>query len=468
MSEPFPTPEDITTMLSATAQPTVWVHVSSLMKWDRPPVGILRVEQEYCRWLIDGDSPHKFGHIRFCESVPGQQQFVEVCRDRVRAKLQHSGAGSTGPRSVTSRLKTRVRSFLPYLPAPVVARLRNVRAWGQRVMAALVSPWNMVRRTQSAPIGTGDYWISLGLDWLYLDQPWFLEFKRQRELRTTSMCYDIIPLLYPQFVLQPPQGFATYLQRLSQYSDLVLCISRHTQRDYEHAVQQMALDVPPTHVITLGADILAAAGQVQAPPGFAQGGEARPYVLFVSTIERRKNHALLYHAWVRMRNDGFTPYRLVFVGRKGYGVGELLNDIALDPRTRDDIQILEHVSDDQLTWLYRHAAFTVYPSLYEGWGLPVVESLSHGKFCLAASGSSLPEAGGPWAEYLDPMDVVGWAQRLRHFMEHPEEIAARNGRIGILVRPTLWSETSEQIHQAMKLAGSLPVRRNPDTASRAV
>lgn len=451
----------IDSMLTTTAQPTVWVHVSSFMKWDRPPVGILRVEQEYCRWLVTSDSPNKYGHIRFCESVPGERRFVEVGLAQVRAKLESTGSGvPASGATVATRVNHRLRALLPYLPAPLVARLRDLRARAHRALAIAASPWRLARRAPSADIRTGDYWVSLGLDWLYLDQPWFHDFKHAMQLRTTSMCYDVIPLLFPQFVLQPPQGFGTYLARLTRYSDQVLCISQHTRRDYERAVGRMALALPPTHVVTLGADIPASADRAAAPAGFGGGAGAdeRPYVLYVSTIERRKNHALLYQAWARMREEGFQPHRLVFVGRKGYGVGELLNDIALDPRTRDDILILDHTSDAELLWLYRHAAFTVYPSLYEGWGLPVVESLCHGKFCLAATGSSLPEAGGQWAEYLDPLDVVGWTRRLRHYMENPAEILARNTLIDAQMRPVTWTQTCEQIHAAVKLAGSQPPR----------
>lgn len=460
--------DSISSLMTVSQAPTVWVHVSSLMKWDRPPVGILRVEQEYCRWLVESSSPVKFGRIRFCESVSGERRFTEVSLERVRAKLQATGSGatSTSP-TLIARFKHRIRSLLPYLPAPAVARLRKARTRILRAIAFSASPWRLIAPMPTAPIEVGDHWVSLGLDWLYLDQPWFHGFKKVMELRTTTMCYDVIPLLFPQFVLQPPQGFGTYLACLTEYSDMVLCISRHTQQDYERAVKKMALDVPPTRVVTLGADIPDSVGAAACPAGFGREGDDRPYVMFVSTIERRKNHALLYQAWARMRDEGFEPYRLIFVGRRGYGVGELLNDIALDPRTQRDIQILDHVTDAELLWLYRNAAFTVYPSLYEGWGLPVVESLCHGKFCLAATGSSLSEAGGDWAEYIDPLDVVGWARRLRYYMEHPDEIQLRNGHIGSQLRPTMWTDTCEQIHAAVRVAGSLPRRRPASAAAEA-
>jgi glycosyltransferase involved in cell wall biosynthesis len=164
-------------------------------------------------------------------------------------------------------------------------------------------------------------------------------------------------------------------------------------------------------------------------------------------VERRKNHEVLYRAWARMRDRGIVPYRLVFVGMPGWGVNELRNDIRLDPRVKDDIVMLDRVDDAALAWLYRHAAFTVFPSLYEGWGLPVVESLGWGKFCIASSAASLPEAGGDLVEYIDPWDLPRWVDRLAYFMQHPGEVKARSERIAREYRTMPWRETCEQIHR---------------------
>ncbi len=76
---------------------------------------------------------------------------------------------------------------------------------------------------------------------------------------------------------------------------------------------------------------------------------------------------------------------------------------------------MSDIKDEELSLLYEKSYFTVYPSWYEGWGLPVAESLAHGKFCLAANGTSLREAGGEFAEYLDPYDIPAWSERLLYY-----------------------------------------------------
>lgn len=120
-------------------------------------------------------------------------------------------------------------------------------------------------------------------------------------------------------------------------------------------------------------------------------------------------------------------------------------DLRLDPRILPYIRILNHVTDADLVHLYRNAYFTVYPSLYEGWGLPVAESLAYGKFCLASNSASIPEVGGNLIEYLDPWDVPKWAERLLWYIEHPTELVDAEQRIRTQFKPASWAECAKLI-----------------------
>ncbi len=447
-------------------RPAIWVHVSTLLNWTRPPVGIIRVEQEYCRWLLQHAETDGLA-LRFCEWDRAANTFVEAARERVQAKLAPPAAAQPPAAYQRAAWKTRVKNLLrkaiPLLPAPWVPRLRDtayrvlhhvlvararLRSWMARTRVAPDRPV-----ATPAPFGPGDRLVSLGLDWDYLDQKVLYQLKQRHGLRTTLICYDVIPALFPQLVVLPPGGFGAYLVDMAWCADEVLCISHHTRKDCEAVLSRLGAPVPPMHVIHLGSEVHASGEPARAPAGLAVGEGERPFVLFVSTIERRKNHEILYRAWTRLRDQGVVPHRLVFVGMQGWGVTDLLNDMRLDPRTQSDIVLLNHVSDAELDWLYRHAAFTVFPSLYEGWGLPLVESLARGKFCLASSAASLPEAGGPHAEYLDPWDLPAWVDRLGHYMAHPEEVEAHNERIRREFRAPSWADTARQIHQVALAAG---------------
>lgn len=457
------------------AAPTLWVHVSTLMNWSRPPVGIVRVEQEYCKWLLahaDGE------RARFCVYDRRAAVFREVDREAVRARLYAAhapvAAASGGEPAVPAwrRYARKVwRPLLPYLPPQTAVRVRDrLLREGRRAHALAHRFGHALRRsgTRAAPVVSfaapvapapferGDLWLSMGLDWDYLDQRELYRLKQRYALRITLVCYDVIPALYPQLVVLPPGGFGAYIADLAWCADEVLCISEHTRRDLEALLVRLGAPVPSLRVFRLGSDVRSTHA-AHPPPGFAHGPRERPFVLYVSTIERRKNHEVLYRAWTRLRERGRVPHRLVFVGMPGWGIGELMQDLALDPRVRDDIVVLNHVDDAQLEWLYRHCAFTVYPSLYEGWGLPLVESLAWGKFCLASNAASLPEAGGALAEYLDPWDLPAWTDRLAHYMLRPEALAEREARIAReFVAPT-WAQTAAEIHRAVL---STAVRRD--------
>ena len=91
--------------------------------------------------------------------------------------------------------------------------------------------------------------------------------------------------------------------------------------------------------------------------------------------------------------------------------------------------------------MYERCLFTVYPSLYEGWGLPIAESLKNGKFVLASSSSSIPEVGGSYVEYLDPWDAAEWASRILFYATNREELGSRESDIAKGFAPFAWQDT---------------------------
>ena len=223
----------------------------------------------------------------------------------------------------------------------------------------------------------------------------------------------------------------------------IVCNSRNTLHDLETFLSSVTVDRPSLEVITLGGDLRPLKDDLSKQVNSIC---RNPYILYVSTIEVRKNHKILYRAYKELINAGRRDLpRLVFAGRQGWKVDSLLAEIRLDRAVSGLIITLENVNDSELSHLYRHALFTVYPSLYEGWGLPVAESLAHGKFCIASSTSSLPEVGGEFVEYLDPCDLPSWVERLAYYFDNPEAIRDREVKIRSGYRPRTWSETTRKI-----------------------
>src|SRR5262249_28986467 len=177
--------------------------------------------------------------------------------------------------------------------------------------------------------------------------------------------------------------------------------------------------------------------------------------LSVGSIDRRKNQALLYQLWRRLiERHGERVPPLVLAGRHGWRADEVLQDLQGDPVVRGRVVALADTTDAELRWLYGRCLFTVYPSHYEGWGLPVAEALAHGKYCLASATSSLPEVGADLADYADPLDLLGWQARVERALFDPGFLPAREERIRREFRVTPWAACARPVLHALGWPGA--------------
>ena len=184
---------------------------------------------------------------------------------------------------------------------------------------------------------------------------------------------------------------------------------------------------------------------------------AHRYLLSVSTIERRKNHETLCRAYARLVDWGVRDLpRLVLVGGIGVAGQALIDEIAADRRISERVVVLSDVSDAGLAALYEGCLFTLYPSLYEGWGLPVSESLASGKFCLASNQAALREAGEEFVDYLDPWDVEEWANRILRYLSTRRAGAAR-ADIRQSYRPFAWRASARRGRDRLPARSEQPV-----------
>lgn len=137
------------------------------------------------------------------------------------------------------------------------------------------------------------------------------------------------------------------------------------------------------------------------------------FILFVGTLQPRKNIVRLIEAFskVKKQESETKDLNLVIIGRRGWQYEEIL---AAPEKygVADEVKILENVSDDELDVFYQHALCYVLPSLYEGFGLPVVEAMQRGCPVITSNVSSLPEAGGDAALYVDPENVDDIAEKI--------------------------------------------------------
>lgn len=202
-------------------------------------------------------------------------------------------------------------------------------------------------------------------------------------------------------------------------------------------------------VVELAAGAAFAAGGTDDARVAERYGLAKPYVLALGTLEPRKNLPRLIEAFASLPPALRDAHELVLVGGAGWATGAIDASIA---HHRDVVRPLGHVPDDDLPGLYRDAALFAYPSLFEGFGLPVLEAMSAGAPVLTSNVSSLPEVGGDAVRYADPRDVASIRAGLAALLGDPHErarlAAAGRARAARFSWERTARETLAQVEQA--------------------
>ncbi|NTW13713.1 MAG: glycosyltransferase family 4 protein [Candidatus Moranbacteria bacterium] len=170
----------------------------------------------------------------------------------------------------------------------------------------------------------------------------------------------------------------------------------------------------------------------------------KPYLLFIGRIEERKNISRIVEAFGILKGSHGIPHRLILAGKKGYGYADIKQAIEVSGY-RGEIVETGYVSEKKKVELLRNADVFLFPSLYEGFGLPVVEAQAAGVPVVTSRISSLPEIGGMGALYTDPMSVESIADRTWDILSNP------GLRDGIIVKGREnvkrfgWEKCSEEI-----------------------
>lgn len=181
----------------------------------------------------------------------------------------------------------------------------------------------------------------------------------------------------------------------------------------EFGVPEERIDVVP---LAASPAFRPASHEEAAPVLHRHGLADRSYVLSVSTLEPRKNFDRLVAAHALLPKALRQRFPLVIVGGAGWGT-TLANPVAEAARADGTLRLLGHVPDDELIPLYARAATFAYVSIYEGFGLPVIEAMATGVPVLASSTTATGETAGDAAALADPMDVDAMAGALRRLLE---------------------------------------------------
>ncbi len=179
---------------------------------------------------------------------------------------------------------------------------------------------------------------------------------------------------------------------------------------------------------------------------------SKPYILYVGTLQPRKNITTLLQAFYKF-NQIYPEYELVIAGKKGWLYNKIFEKVA-DLGLEDRVYFTDYITDFQLCYLYENAFCLVMPSLYEGFGIPILEAMSFGCPVLSSFASSLPEVGGDACFYFDPKNVNELVEKLLKLKNSPEykkELVAKGKQ---RIKQFSWKRCAEETLSVIKMASN--------------
>ncbi len=371
---------------------TVLLDITRLIAWrwtGRQPTGIDRV----CRAYLD--------HYR----------------DHARGVVQHRGVVRVLSAPDSKRLFAMLLSNAPF------------RTGFMRIAV------HMFARSSRRIEGNGAFYINVGHT--DFDLPTHHDWIAECRLRSVYLLHDLIPILHPQFCTQ--RAARRHRGRVAgamRHAAGIIANSRATALDLEHFAANCGLRVPPLLPVHLGA------GGLPTPANETTHGVqvTDPYFICVGTIERRKNHPMLFEVWQRLHAKmGTNTPRLVI---KGQAVGDtqaVLEQFSAYPQLHPIVSFDHHCSDADLENLVSSARAVLMPSRAEGFGIPLIETLALGTPVLASALPAFREIGQGIPDFLDPDDIAAWERAVTAYCGDDGQRRAQLDRLKGF-RPYRWDE----------------------------
>jgi glycosyltransferase involved in cell wall biosynthesis len=260
----------------------------------------------------------------------------------------------------------------------------------------------------------------------HLERPAVIaRLKTRGNVRFVCLIHDVIPIEYPEYA-KPGQAenHRNRIETAARFADALIVNSGVTCEALRPHLDHFGR-VPPVLVAPFGLDLPAQAIDPEPPID-------RPYFVYVSTIEARKNHLLLLNLWRQLANEGGEAVpRLVLIGQRGWETENVVDMLERCPALRG--VVIEHNSlpDSDMVRLLRGARALLLPSFAEGFGFPLIEAFGVGVPALCSDIAALRETGGAVPEYLDPLDGPGWRSAILDYAAEPSpRRAAQLARLG--------------------------------------
>jgi alpha-1,2-rhamnosyltransferase len=270
---------------------------------------------------------------------------------------------------------------------------------------------------------------------------------RQEGVFVATLVYDLIPLTHPEYVgVKRSEKFRGYLQQVIRHSDTIIAISKTVRDDVVRFIEDQGRgDVycRDVRAFCLGAELANVSGAVRPAVQEVFSGEKPPY-LMVASFDPRKNHTQALDAFDLLWKQG-VDVQLCFAGRTGSLCNDLMRRIDQHPELNKRLWVYHDLSDAELHYAYERCSGVLLPSIVEGFGLPIVESLWHGRKTFASDTPIHREVGGSLCEYFPLHEASSLAECIRRW--EMESVGGRSNDVGDVERflPMTWKASANQL-----------------------
>lgn len=417
------------------------MDVTQLVSWKGRPTGIPRVMAE----LSQRFECHEDTIFVVWDTL--EQLFTVIdFPDMMRQKNAQSTVSEVSEPSQAHQMQKRVFSAVKKIRADSVV-IRKVSQLPVKVAKKVAT----LKKLENTPVQwsqkidayipeAGDTMVVFWGDWADPTYRQTLVSLHSKEVSLVQFAYDMLPIVTPQFSGHSTQSLTDYSLEIYPLCTKLLAISEHTKKDVAAWLKKNKKRIPPIEVIRLGDDFNFATSK---RPKQADVLKKDEYIICVGTIEARKNHMLLYYAYKRALERSISLPELVIIGRRGWQTDDVHNLISNDPEINQKIHFFENCGDEELSWLYEHCLFSVYPSFYEGWGLPIAESVARHVPCVCSNTSSMPEVAGSLVGYFSPNSVDECLEAMQTLLSPVElkRAKAKTKKYNV----TSWDTTYQQV-----------------------
>jgi len=266
-------------------------------------------------------------------------------------------------------------------------------------------------------------------------------FNIPKNIKRVTIIHDLTPIIFPNFHIKKSTIIhKLLLGKIIKNANLIITPSENTKRD----ILNLYKTSTEIEVILQGVNPPNLEAKEPKETGLPQ--VKSPYILYLGTIEPRKNLDTLIDAFLELKKEYNLPHSLVLAGEIGWKITALLERIK---KHEKEIILTRYVTEEQKASLYKNAEIFIYPSIYEGFGLPPLEAMSYGIPVICSTGGSLKEIFENYALMFEPNDKEILKKHILNLINNPEEKNSIIQKSQEYSKNFTWAKTAEKLLESL-------------------